>query len=470
MNIILQNYQDLLKKITIDTFSNNLKNNLADFDSNDNVLNYVNLVSNLDLSLCEVARKSLVTIIETIDKSYSNSLDRRRKYYIKSHHSRTILTVFGEITFNRTFYQSKLNGKLYCHVDRLLGLHKYDYFDPYLKALAIHYSADNSYPKVAEIINDLIGNRISIVQKVKYLSRQTIRNIIMKSILSNPVPSKKNTPTTLYVIADEKWIHTQNNDKKDVMEKAIVIFEGIDNHKLLDKMTFASLDNSLIDDCLDYIDYVYDISKIKKIYVMGDGASWIKKLKCEFQLSSNIEVIYALDKFHFKQALHHICLDIDLEDILKGYIRHNYKDYFIEACNSLTISFPYREDTIFSKKNYILNNWKAINNIYNYKLSCPMESQISHTLAALFTSRPKAYSIGMINKLTSLRLLFKNGFNIKHLFFNNFNSNNILIAGHEHINYNFSFRKPFLNLSNIIPDYFYSIPFDSSYHSMKFIH
>lgn len=28
-----------------------------------------------------------------------------------------------------------------------------------------------------------------------------------------------------------------------------------------------------------------------------------------------------------------------------------------------------------------------------YNLSCPMESQISHNIADLFTARPKAYSI-----------------------------------------------------------------------------
>ena len=40
-----------------------------------------------------------------------------------------------------------------------------------------------------------------------------------------------------------------------------------------------------------------------------------------------------------------------------------------------------------------------------------MESQISHNIAALFTSRPKAYSTKMINKLTKLRLLYKNNYN-----------------------------------------------------------
>ncbi len=53
-----------------------------------------------------------------------------------------------------------------------------------------------------------------------------------------------------------------------------------------------------------------------------------------------------------------------------------------------------------------------------------MESQISHNLAYLFTSRPKGYSLKTLNKLLKIRLLFKNNENIKLLYLNNFNKKN----------------------------------------------
>ena len=139
----------------------------------------------MDNTLCNIAKQSLITCFESIYKSFKESLERKRKYEIKSYHPRTILTIFGEITFYRTFYKSKLSGKNYCYVDRFLGLHKYDYFDPYLKALVTQYSSTNSYPKVAKFLNDLIGNRVSINEKHKYFSRQSIRNILLKANLSN---------------------------------------------------------------------------------------------------------------------------------------------------------------------------------------------------------------------------------------------------------------------------------------------
>lgn len=447
MNILSQNYNNLLKNMIFEVFSNNLKNQLN--NTNSDVFNYINLLSNLDETLSNIAKQSLVTIFESLDKSFKDSLDRKRKYDIKSYHRRTILTIFGEITFNRTFYKSKLNGKMLCFVDRHLGLHKYDYFDPYLKALVINYSSCNSYSKTAKYINDLIGNRISIDKKIKYFSRQTIRNILLKAKLSDYETNQKDyTPDTLYIIADEKWIHTQNNDNNKVMEKSVVVFESIKNHKLYNKQIFASVNDSYLDKSIDYIYNSYDLDKINTIFVMGDDAKWICKLKYEYKISSHINVIFGLDKFHFKQALHHICLNKNLEDILENYILNNNKDWFIDVCNYLIKSYPYRKDTIESKKQYILNNWNNIHNLYKYNLSCPMESQISHNIADLFTSRPKAFSIKMIDKLTEIRLHYKNNNNLKKLYLNNFNSNTTLTINKDFLNFNIFDKYAYYNSYN----------------------
>lgn len=243
------------------------------------------------------------------------------------------------------------------------------------------------------------------------------------------------TPSQLHIIADEKWIHTQNNNKQSVMVKSIVLFQTINNHKLINKQIFASLDHSFINECLDYIYNTYDINKIDTIYCLGDGASWIKNLKYNFYFNKDIKVISGLDKFHFKQALHHICQDKQLETILTGYILNNKKNDFKLCCESLINSYPHRADTTHSKMDYILNNWSNINSLYKYKLSCPMESQISHNIADLFTSRPKAYSINTIKQLTKIRMLFKNNQNIKKLYLNNFNSSEIITISKDTLNF-----------------------------------
>lgn len=430
MTIISNNYEKILKEMIFNQFSSNLRKQLNKNDNTNEVFNYIDLLSNLDNSLCEIAKNSLVTIFETIDKSYCNSIERKHKYHIKAHHQRSILTIFGEITFTRTFYTDKNNHGSYCYLDRFLGLKKHDYFDPYIKATIIEYSANNSIPTVCNMINDLIGNRIKIDDKIKYLNRQTIRNIILDSKLSTPPKKQLDTPETLYIIADEKWIPTQNNNNEKVMVKSIVTFDSIcsmPRRYLNNKRVFASFKgNQFLDDALDYLYYTYDLDKVKNIFIMGDGAKWIKSLTYHFKINNNTNVIFALDKFHFKQSVHHICLDRNLENILTSYVINNNKIDFINLCNELIKSYSYRTETINNKKEYILNNWKNILNLYKYQLSCPMESQISHNLAYLFTSRPKGYSLNLLDKLLKIRLLFKNNENIKQLYLNNFNTNDII--------------------------------------------
>ena len=450
MNIIPNNYENVLKEIIFSQFSNNLKKELNSFNSN-NVFNYINLLSNLDESLCEIARKSLVTIFETIDKSYCNSTERKRKYHIKAHLPRTILTVFGEITLNRTFYTDRNNNGSFCYLDRFLGLKKHDYFDPYIKATILEYSANNSIPTVCNMINDLIGNKIKLKNKIKYLNRQTVRNIILSAIISKPTKKELKTPETLFIIADEKWTHTQNNNGSSVMVKSIVVFDEINGEKrrfLNNKQVFADFEKGFLDEVLDYLYYTYNLDLVKNIVVMGDGAKWIRNLTSHFQINSETNIIFALDKFHFKQAIHHICLNKNLEDILSSYVINDNKKNFNNFIEELKISLPHRIETIDKKKDYILNNWNYILNLYKYNLSCPMESQISHNLAYLLTSRPKGYSLKMLSKIIKIRLLFKNNENIKLLFLNNFNNKETLQYKQEQLNFDI-----FDKFKQFIPEY-----------------
>ena len=421
MTIITKNYEKILKEMIFDKFSSNLKNILNKKSNINNVFNYIDIISSIDETLCDIAKNSLIAIFKSIDESYSASTERKSKYHIKAHTTRTILTIFGEITFTRITYVSKLNKKSYCFLDRYLGLEKYDYFDPYIKASIIEEASNTSIPIACKKINDLIGNRVSIEVKEQFLTRQTVRNIILKSKISSVEIPEAETPDNLYIMMDEKWVHTQRNNNKDVMIKSMVTFENSISGKLINKHIFAGKNNECIDSCLNFVYKHYDLDKVKNIYFMGDGAKWIKATPSEFKTNATTNILFCLDKFHFKQALHHICLDKQLEYILESYVINNDKSNFKLACESLIQSSLHREETITKKKDYILNNWKPILNLYNNRLKCPMESQISHNLAYLLTSRPKGYSLKMLDKILELRLLNRNNQNIKLLFLNNIN-------------------------------------------------
>ena len=179
MESISQNYEKILESLIINNFSSIIRQNDNRNPNENKVFNYIRLLDTLDEKICEIAKNSLITVFETLDRGFKNSIERRHKYHIKAHTTRTIMTIFGEITYRKTIYQSKHNYKSFCFIDDYLGLKKYDYFDPYIKAAILEYAANNPYSKVAKIIYDMIGNRIKIKEAFKYITRQTVRNIIL---------------------------------------------------------------------------------------------------------------------------------------------------------------------------------------------------------------------------------------------------------------------------------------------------
>ena len=459
MTIVSQNYNNMIKNLIINEISKVTTN--IKLNSINNVFNYINMIKSFDEIINKSIILSLKSYLEKLDYDYTISSERKSKYHIKDYCSRTILTIFGQITFKRHFFKSKINGKSFCYIDRQLGLKKYDYFDPYIKSLVIQKSSEDSISNACKQINEIIANRVHLNNKFAFLSRQAARNIILNSLLSNEEDKQLDTPEEIYIIADEKWISTQkksdgskhkkNDHDKKVMVKSIVVFDGYKytskRRYLTNKKVFASYDENIIDQSLDYINNVYDVNNIKRVFVMGDGAKWIKALSPYYKFTSNTKVYYCLDKFHFKQSLHHLAMSNKYEEYLLKYILENNKEAFNTLVNFIKANNQKREDIINKKYDYIMNNWKDIQRLYKYKMSCPMESQISHNIAALTSSRPKGYSHKMLKIILNLRLKYINKQNLKKLYLNNFNSNKIQNITVEHLNFDiFNKHKQFIPL------------------------
>jgi len=393
--------------------------------------NYLEILGSADLAGQNLSIAILKQLIENIETEFLNRPGRTTFYHVKSHHPRTLLTIFGPLTYYRTFYKNVKTEESYCHVDSFLGLRKYDYFCPYVKALVTEAACDSSFAAAGRHVSATVGNRVSLKGNPVLISRQTARSFVKESKLVSPSPQKmKSTPPTLFLMLDEKYIHTQNNEGKDIVVHHAVLFEAIlpvgkqrKRNKLVNKRMFSSMNGDLNKQVLDYIDQVYDVNKIQRIYVLGDGANWIKGSVGEYKFEKN-EVFFALDKFHFKQALRHITLDDDLSEQMLEHILEGEMDSFKGMCSVLQSQNEHRRDTIEEKKNYVINNWAAILLSYHDNLTCCMEGQISHNLASLFTSRPKGYSKETLIKLLCARTQHRNGYNTRELFLSDYQNEN----------------------------------------------
>ncbi|QIK57033.1 hypothetical protein G7059_03795 [Erysipelothrix sp. HDW6A] len=92
--------------------------------------NYASLIESLGDLFQEFCRQTLVNIFQEIDQKFKQSEIRKRDYYVKDFRERTLVTPYEVITFKRTLYQNKIDGKCFTYLDRKLGLPRWDTYDP----------------------------------------------------------------------------------------------------------------------------------------------------------------------------------------------------------------------------------------------------------------------------------------------------------------------------------------------------
>ena len=470
MNIISKNLKNVIKnkiKILItpiyynlvDSIVDNIGNNDFDFSK------YFSFFTSIQSSAREAMRIIITSTFEEIDVEFKNSPFRKSRYYInKSDVSRTLNTIIGPITFKRTYYKSKFSKKSFFFLDSAFDLPKYDHYDPILKAIAIRNAVETSQAQASRFISSFADDIKFFIDNNAILNipRQSIFNWIKSWHVPNIVPISIDTPETLYVMADEKYIGAQDIDK-DIMVKCFVTFEDIKHiskhrNALSNRFVFSTYSSKPWPQFMDLIAKRYDFSKIKNICLLGDGGSWIKSGVNELRLDTNNSVKFYLCEFHFKQAIHHITSDDDERQKLIDIFTNEPMQNFIDSVNEILANNPHREQTITKKLNYIINNYTAIKSMLSLNIGSSMESHISHLIASFFASRPKGFSTKRIDKYLKLNDYKNNGINIFNLYLKSYKNKKTMSFNEEYVDFSIfhtdnNHNIPVLNYGWVTPTY-----------------
>ena len=435
MNILTQAFNQVFNNYP---FNNELVIQLNDYiapiGGRNTGIAYAQLCSGLSASLKSFGRTVLLNMIHDMDGQFRYSQGRMARYYVKNTRERTITTLFGTITFLRTEYQDRMTGENYCYVDRKLGILKRDRYDCNIAAMATElYANQNSMIKVGEIIGQMIkGYELEPDNRFTAISRQQIFKMINRIKLMKIVPEMaEETPETIYIMADEKYISLQYRTKKEnteqprkKMNKLAVAFSGREQiikkdgtvqkrWELRDKWIFSYDSGFFWPQLREDMALRYDEAKIKRIYILGDGAAWIKA-GAEDLRAADTSARFALDRFHFGQALTRITKDKEKYRLLFDYALHQDKESFQALINSIIEDKPQNKDTIQKNSDYILSQLKGIRTMYQeVKIGCAMEQAISHIMASPFTSVPKAYGGSHLPTYINNRINQQNGINIR---------------------------------------------------------
>lgn len=368
---------------------------------------------NISISTNKLNLDILKNILESLDLEYKNSKERKDKYYIQQTRQRTLITSLGLITFNKTYYKSKtkVNGKYkyYSYLEDYLGISKW---------------AKLSLSAEVNLINNALDNGMSWSSKYTIpnyeISRQTISTKI-KNINYNHIEKldKKETPKILYIEADEVHanLQTRNPGTKNKIIPVILTHEGhkedfVKKKELKNTHYIASSilkTDKLWEETYKYLDSVYDLEKVDKIFLSSDGGSWITGYDVAFP-----NIIFVLDKFHYRKALNYI---FKKEPIITGiaddYLRNKMITEFKLLVKTQYTLYPEQKDKMIKQQNYLLNHIDGIINQHHpdYKCPCSMEGHISNKYAKFITSRPHAYSEDGLENITQLLTMKAN--NIK---------------------------------------------------------
>lgn len=433
MNIISNNYENLIKNVLEKLIVKNIDKIFSNLSTKNGIDNYINIIKSIDNITFDIAQSLFQNIFSIIDSEFMNSYYRRKNFDSKGFKYRSLWTCFGYITIKRRIYKNKSTNDYYIHVDRYFGLPKHDKFDPYVCSLIVDTISDNnSMIKVGRQIGELIDKRVNLDNNKNEISRQQVKNIISKASKKNLEANlvELNTPENIYVMADEKWVHNQQEANDKTMVKSVIVFDNkikVSKNakkirsKLINKHIISSIDSDIWKETLDYIDYVYDEDKLKNIFILGDGANWIKSGIKELNFNKNIKITYCADKFHPMLAINNITKDKIEYDILVSYMIGNNRKIFKLLCETLMVKYENKKDTILEKMNYILNNWYYIQNSYKKcRIGCSMESHISHIYASNYSSVPKAYKTDTLKFLIKLRDMHENKYNIRNIYLNSY--------------------------------------------------
>ncbi len=215
------------------------------------------------------------------------------------------------------------------------------------------------------------------------------------------------------------------------MPRSIYVYEGVDTDeaerpKHINAKYFGGVYDGpeaiskLWKEVLDYLDEAYDMDKVERVYINGDGAGWIR---------SGEKVIpkakFSLDKYHMHKYI--IAATSHLEDSADDARReiyraiHKKKKWMAKGTFDRIIAVTDKETkrkAVEQAKAYILGNWSGIMVSMKSKdpnVCCSAEDHVSHVYAERMSSRPLGWCRTGADKMSRFRIYKQNQGNMLEL-------------------------------------------------------
>lgn len=359
------------------------------------------LRNELDALGCDLLKE----VFGALEQKLYHSAERKRSWkVVRRNDKKAVLTPFGQLEYERTYYRHKKTKEYSYLVDEKAGITPHMRVNPTFKAELAEKVTQASYEKATQ--------QLSRYNPERKVSKQTA-GACVKAFQTKPLqmPEQKRRVEALYIEADED--HLTVRGKKGAQARLIYIHEGVADsprRHLKRVRHFTTVTKNTVEfwlEVCDYIDAYYDIEHLKEIYLSGDGGHWIRAGQAYIP-----GAIFILDKFHLARSIlrataHALELKRKIYKDIRLLNKQGVMSHFHEAL-TLAQEEP-RQKRIIQTITYIKNNWEGIEAAVKHPhVSCSAEGHVSHVLASRMSSRPMAWSIRGADSMASMRAVQAN--------------------------------------------------------------
>ncbi|ACX51661.1 protein of unknown function UPF0236 [Ammonifex degensii KC4] len=365
--------------------------------------------------LKSLGKEILREVLEAKDAYLREHREKRPGWQVERRNDpKEVLTLFGLVSYKRTYYRHKETGERAYLIDRLVGYGPHTRVDPLVKAQVLEEAVELSYRKS--------GERVGKGSQEVVLSGEAVEKVVHDFIpeeLPEP-PNDKRRVKVLYVEADED--HVAGQDGKKYLPWLVYIHEGKekvgkDRYRLKRPYYLGGLysdTDELWFEVLSYIEGQYELSPVERTYLCGDGDRWIKK-GLEFLPRS----VFVLDLFHLDKYLV-AALGRDSDGYREIWAAlwdgDEVKVQAILRRAGKAAASPARKGAVRDCRCYIRQNWEGITAYRLYpeaQLGVSAEAHVSHLYSARLSSRPMAWSACGVDRMTRLRVAKANGVSLR---------------------------------------------------------
>ena len=364
---------------------------------------YFHLMEDFSTLINGIATMMLEGFFAKLDDKLYERIKEKKQYHVQEKgRERTLATKWGDETIVRRYYKDKVTREYVYLLDALLDLPSHKRIEPYCASEIIRHVTSVSYAKAAE------------ASTPTKLSRQSVKNLVHSlptpptTLQTELVPK---SAETVYIEVDEDHVSLQTG-KNINMKLATVYTDKVDvgsnRMELVEKHSFTGLETPeefwmQID---SYLAEAYVGSP--KVYIIGDGARWIKR---GLEVLPNSEFI--LDRFHLFKYMTKICGKRSRKEVFAS-LETNDKVRFKTYVETMKETYPHRMKQIVEGATYIENQWDyARASLLRPDIRSSTEAHVSHILSARLSSRPLGWSEKGAQTIAKLRVLADNNESIQ---------------------------------------------------------